>query len=126
MKRLVLFLFAGISAFTANLALAENIVKPVLDVTPEYPEAALRRDASGYVVVRFDVSVEGKAENISVIEASHERLFDSAVKSALLRSTFEVEGQESAVNIERTYRFTPLRENNQVAENWCHPGFCVI
>jgi len=85
MKRLVLFLFAGISAFTANLALAENIVKPVLDVTPEYPEAALRRDASGYVVVRFDVSVEGKAENISVIEASHERLFDSAVKSALLR-----------------------------------------
>ncbi len=56
MKNLGLLLFAGMSVFTANLASAETMVTPIVDVSPEYPKAALRRAASGYVVVRFDVS----------------------------------------------------------------------
>lgn len=117
MKKLGLLFFAGMSVFAVDMASAETMVTPVVDVSPEYPDAALRREAAGYVVVRFDVSEDGKAQNISIIEASPERLFNNSVRTALLRSTFEVEGDKGATNIQRTYRFSPPTVNNQVVAN---------
>ncbi|MAM70114.1 MAG: hypothetical protein CMP91_03080 [Gammaproteobacteria bacterium] len=116
MKKIGLFLLACSSVFAVNMVQAENVT-PVVDVSPEYPESALRREAAGYVVVRFDVR-DGKAHNISIVEAEPARLFDSAVHTALIRSTFEVEGDATeAANIERVYRFTPPQENTQIVAN---------
>ncbi len=111
MKKLGLILLLSTSALTANGAMAENIV-PVLDVAPEYPEAALRRDISGHVVVRFDVDESGKAQNISIVEASPERIFNGAVRVALKRSTFTASDDISSTSFERTYHFNQSADND--------------
>lgn len=111
MKKLGLLLLLSASALTANFAFAENIV-PVLDVVPEYPEAALRRDLSGHVVVRFDVDESGKAQNISIVEASPERIFNGAVRVALKRSTFTTSEDISSTSFERIYHFNQSADND--------------
>lgn len=116
MKKLVFILSLGLSLFAASTMQADTKVTPILDVSPEYPQAALRRDASGYVTVRFDIGENGKAHNLSIVEAQPELLFNNAVRRALLRSTFEV-GNEGANNIERTYRFDRASESSRVVAN---------
>jgi TonB family protein len=111
MKKLGLLLLLGTSALTANIAIAEDIV-PVLDVAPEYPVVALRRDISGHVVVRFDVDEDGKAQNISIVEASPERIFNGAVRVALKRSTFTTSDSISSTSFERTYHFNQSADND--------------
>lgn len=113
MKKLTFIaVLSGFSLF-ANFALADApTVVPNIDVAPEYPASALRRDKSGYVSVRFDVAENGKAYNVSVVEAFPDSSFNSATMTAVRRSNFEVisEGTDSeakgATNVVRTYRFS--------------------
>lgn len=111
MKKLGLLMLLSTSALIANFAMAENIL-PLLDVAPEYPEAALRRDISGHVVVRFDIDKSGKAQNISIIEASPARIFNGAVKRALKRSTFTTSDDISSISFERIYLFNQSADND--------------
>ncbi len=113
MKKIGLILLLSASALTTNFAIAENIA-PLLDVAAEYPEAALRRDISGHDVVRFDVDGNGKAQNISIVEASPPRIFNGAVKIALKRSTFSSSNSinTSSTSFERTYHFIQSADND--------------
>lgn len=113
MKKLGLAILLSTSALTTNLAMAGNI-EPVMDVAPVYPEAALRRDISGHVVVRFDVDESGKARNITIVEANPARIFNGAVRSALKRSTFSASSSKSAssTSFERTYHFSQSADDD--------------
>ncbi|PCJ42774.1 MAG: hypothetical protein COA71_04535 [SAR86 cluster bacterium] len=111
MKKLGLILLLSVSALTANLSMAENVV-PILDVAPEYPQSALRRETTGYVVVRFDVNENGKAKNFSIVEASPEHIFNSAVRTAVMRSTFGLVDGSSSASVERTYHFDHSSDTN--------------
>jgi TonB family protein len=101
---------AVIAGFSLSVQ-AETVVAPsvvaIQDVQPEFPASALRREASGYVMVRFDVDSSGKAKNVKVVDSQPERMFDSAAIRAVRRSEFSItDGQESVNGIERLYRFS--------------------
>jgi len=110
MKNIGLIMLISFSTFAANFASADVI--PVLDIAPEYPQAALRRDISGHVVVRFDVNENGKAHNITIVNASPERIFNDAVRTALRRSTFTVTDSNPSTSFERAYYFDQAAESD--------------
>lgn len=112
MKIIGIILLLYSSAFMTSSAAAENVV-PVIDISPEYPQSALRREASGYVVVRFEVNEEsGKAQNITIVEANPERIFNSSVKTALRRSIFELKDGSVSNSVERVYHFDHSTDSN--------------
>lgn len=51
-------------------------------VQPAYPPYAASRGLEGFVIVRFDVSPEGLAGNVVVVESSHGIFEKAAVKAA--------------------------------------------
>lgn len=118
MKKIGFLLLLSVSVLTTNFAMAEDTVSvnsvPVIDVAPEYPQAALRRDISGYVVVRFNVDGSGKAQNISIVEANPARIFNGTVKIALKRSTFasSTDIDNPSTSFERTYHFIQSADND--------------
>lgn len=121
MKKLNLLLLISFSTLISSWALAETNVEAVLDVQPEYPQSALRRDISGHVVVRFNIDANGKAHNISIVEASPARIFNSAVRIALKRSTFSTGGStndDSSSSYERTYHFNQAPSKDDLANRF--------
>ncbi len=111
MKKLGLILLLGVSALLTNTAAAQNVA-PVLDVAPEYPVSAVRREIDGFVTVRFDIDQDGKPHNIEIVEASPARLFNSAVRTAIKRSSFELADGVTSTRVERTYVFDHTAVNN--------------
>lgn len=51
-------------------------------VAPIYPARAIAREIEGYVVVRFDVTVNGLVKNIVVVESSSSLFNKAAIKAA--------------------------------------------
>lgn len=115
MKKLGFILLFGASALMTNTAVAD--ITPVVDVAPNYPEAALRRDITGHVVVQFDVDSNGKARNITIVDASPKRIFNGAVRTALMRSTFELSDNDSLGRFQRTYHFDQNADTANLEEN---------
>lgn len=56
---------------------------------PNYPTAALRAGQSGWVVVGFTISPEGRATDIRVVEAQPRHVFDRAAVDAVSRYRFK-------------------------------------
>ena len=115
MKKLGLILLFSASALISNIATAD--ITPVVDVTPEYPQAALRRDITGHVVVQFDVDANGKARNITIVDARPARIFNGAVRTALMRSTFKLNNDDSLARFQRTYHFDQNTDTANLEDN---------
>ena len=92
MKKISLILLISLSAMISNLALADSIV-------------------------RFDIDSNGKAHNISIVEASPARIFNSAVRVALKRSIFSTSNDSSA-SFERTYNFNLTANESDLANRF--------
>lgn len=56
---------------------------------PEYPRRAALQGLEGYVDVSFDVQASGATENIRVVHAEPERVFDRAAVNAVKRWKFQ-------------------------------------
>jgi len=61
--------------------------KPLLTVVPAYPKRALRDRIEGDVEVCFNVDRSGRTSRIAVRRSSN-RMFESAAKQAVRRSTY--------------------------------------
>ena len=83
-----------ISAFTANIALANfsntpveaskiNDANPVKRVEPLYPQNAVTNELEGSVVLQFDITESGTTDNISIINSTPEGVFDDSALNAL-------------------------------------------
>ncbi|WP_421132792.1 M56 family metallopeptidase [Alteromonas sp. A079] len=83
-----------ISAFTANIALANlsnapveaskiNDAKPVKRVEPLYPQNAVTNELEGSVVLQFDITETGTTDNISIVNSTPEGVFDESARYAL-------------------------------------------
>ncbi|WP_434341338.1 TonB family protein [Motilimonas cestriensis] len=82
----------SVSAPVAAPAVASNgdaMAVPLHRVEPMYPAKAKRRGKEGYVVVAYDISAEGKAINVRIIEAVPKRTFEKAVKKVMRRWRFK-------------------------------------
>ncbi|MDH3643107.1 MAG: energy transducer TonB [Gammaproteobacteria bacterium] len=76
---------------------------------PAYPAAAQAQGVEGYVVVRYDVTVQGRVSKARVVRAEPEGVFDEAALGAVRSWVFNpplVDGEpQSAVGRESTVTF---------------------
>lgn len=61
----------------------------LLLISPEYPVEALRDNQHGWVHLKFDITSDGRAENIEVVNSSPARIFDSEATKALAKWVFK-------------------------------------
>lgn len=58
-------------------------------VQAKYPGIAMRREIEGYVDIQFDVNALGKTENINIVGADPEGVFEQAAIDAVKRWRYE-------------------------------------
>lgn len=78
-------------------------------IPPAYPFSAKRRRITGKVVVRFLVDVEGKVDNVKVLEAAPKGVFEDSVLSAINKWRFSpgvLEGKPVATWVTAPFEFT--------------------
>jgi periplasmic protein TonB len=66
----------------------ESEVMPLNDVSPDYPRYALQRGIEGHVKLAFTISRAGAVENVRVIEASPQNVFEREARRAAVRWRF--------------------------------------
>ncbi len=86
-------ILTGILAACASIAQEtaedESELKPLSRSTPEYPEECIgSRMEAHYVVVEYDITVEGTTENAVIVESSH-ACFNETVIEAVNSFRFE-------------------------------------
>jgi periplasmic protein TonB len=63
-------------------------VMPLNDVSPDYPRYALQRGIEGHVKLAFTINRAGAVENVRVIEASPQNVFEREARRAAVRWRF--------------------------------------
>ncbi|WP_347507459.1 energy transducer TonB [Pseudomonas anguilliseptica] len=66
----------------------ESEVMPLNDVSPDYPRYALQRGIEGHVKLAFTINRVGAVENLRVIEASPQNVFEREARRAAVRWRF--------------------------------------
>jgi periplasmic protein TonB len=67
------------------LVIENNNVLPMVRVNPVYPQVAASKGIEGFVDVIFDVTETGSTQNVQVVYAEPERIFNAAVIRAVSR-----------------------------------------
>lgn len=82
---------ATVLAASLMLALAAHAVpKVVKKVPPEFPtEASKKGISTGVVKAKLTIEADGKVSDVEILEAEPKRVFDRAVKQALMEWKFE-------------------------------------
>jgi protein TonB len=66
----------------------ESEVMPLNDVSPDYPRYALQRGIEGHVKLAFTINRAGAVENLRVLEASPQNVFERDARRAAVRWRF--------------------------------------
>ncbi|MCH1929992.1 TonB family protein [Shewanella sp. A25] len=69
--------------FTPSMMSSEAV--PLVQVEPRYPIEAAQNGKEGYVIVSFDIRVDGTVSNAQVLDANPKRIFDKAAISAVMK-----------------------------------------
>ena len=81
----------------------------VEDAGPLYPEAARAQGIEGWVKVGYDIAIDGRVENLRVLESSPPGVFDAAAMAAVAQWRYRaavIDGAPSAVSgVVSTLRF---------------------
>ncbi|HEY0953233.1 MAG TPA: energy transducer TonB [Roseateles sp.] len=82
---------ATVLAASLMLALAAQAApKVVKKVPPEFPsEAAKKGISTGSVKAKLIIEADGKVSDVEIVEAEPKKVFDRAVKAALMEWKFE-------------------------------------
>ena len=82
---------ATVLAASLILALAAHAVpKDAKKVPPEFPtEASKKGISTGVVKAKLTIEADGKVSDVEILEAEPKRVFDRAVKQALMEWKFE-------------------------------------
>lgn len=73
----------GVTSFSPDAPIATMLMQP------EYPVRAANRGIEGFVDVQFDVAPSGATQNVSVIHAEPERIFNRAAMRAVKKWKFQ-------------------------------------
>lgn len=74
---------------------------PMVQIAPEYPMSALRRNVEGFVDLMFDITAAGSTENIRVVYAEPEGYFEKASVRTLAKWKYKPAQQEGAAVIQK-------------------------
>ncbi|WP_422011966.1 energy transducer TonB [Roseateles sp.] len=82
---------ATVLAATLMLALAAHATpKVVKKVPPDFPaEASKKGISTGTVKAKLTIEADGKVSDVEIVESEPKRVFDRAVKTALMEWKFE-------------------------------------
>ena len=102
------------AALTATLlaGCASGFHRPmqlIQDAGPVYPEAAKAQAVEGWVRLRYDITIDGRVENLKVVESSPPGVFDASAMAAVAQWRYRaavIDGAPSAVSgVVSTLRF---------------------
>ncbi|MCG9678819.1 energy transducer TonB [Vibrio sp. Isolate24] len=79
----------AISAPTFGDFGANQEAMPLYRVEPKYPTKAMKRQAEGYVVLKFTIDPTGRPTDIEVVEASPKRMFERNAIQALKKWKYQ-------------------------------------
>lgn len=72
---------------------------PMIRFAPVYPQAAIMKNIEGYVDVVFDVTETGAVENIQIVHAEPEKIFNSAVLKAVARWKYKPKTDDTGLPV---------------------------
>lgn len=72
---------------------------PMVRFTPVYPQVAITKGTEGFVDVVFDVTETGAVENIQIVHAEPERIFNSAVLKAVSRWKYKPKTDDTGIPV---------------------------
>ena len=103
---------AGLTLLALLQGCAVSASRPmqlIHDVGPTYPEQAKAAGVQGWVKVRYDISADGRVENLLVAESQPPGLFDAAALTAVAQWRYRpavIDGAASRVSgVVSTLRF---------------------
>lgn len=103
--RLAPLLTAAALLFTVSLTQAQTAPKVVKKVPPEFPAEAARASVSaGVVKAKVSIDAKGEVTEVSIIEAEPRKVFDKAVKSALMGWRFEPNGAVQTYEVRLVFK----------------------
>ena len=96
---------ATVLAASLMLALAAQAApKVVKKVPPEFPAEATKKGIStGSVKAKMTIEADGKVSDVEIVEAEPKRVFDRAVKAALMEWKFEP-GEKSTHEVKLVFK----------------------
>lgn len=99
------------------LAGANNHAAPVSRVEPRYPLEAVQNKIEGYVVAQFDITAEGKVQNVKILKSVPEQVFDKESVHALEQWTYAktMAGQQG-VKVQLDFAMDPVDYNIERVE----------
>ncbi|GAB3287115.1 energy transducer TonB [Parahaliea aestuarii] len=71
-----------------------STIVPVFRIAPDYPQSALRRGIEGHVDLIFDVAASGRTENIRVLDAQPQGVFERAAIQTLAKWKYKAPVQD--------------------------------
>ena len=103
MSALSICLLSGLS-YAGNMSANDKVNKvqqqqqqfdlmPIYRIEPKYPLKAAQENTEGSVVLKFDVNLAGKVENVSVIKAIPKQTFNKVATTALLQWQYAAKGK---------------------------------
>lgn len=128
-KTITLATCLAISIFTANTALAKlagtpvkaeqvNLAQPVMRIDPVYPAEAAASNQEGSVILKFDISATGTTENIEIVDAFPDGVFDESARAALSQWEYKprVQGgkamRQTGILVQLDFRLDNTRASN--------------
>jgi protein TonB len=95
---------ALICGLTLALSNAYADPKVTKKVPPEFPrEAAQASVTSGTVKARMSIEADGKVSAVEIVESQPRKVFDRAVKSALMDWRFEASGEKQTHEVKLVF-----------------------
>ncbi|MEN9849093.1 MAG: hypothetical protein RL368_1833 [Pseudomonadota bacterium] len=86
--------------------------KPIVRVEPIYPRMAKAQGITGSVVVEFTITTTGEVENIQIIKADPEDIFEEAVEQALAQWQFSPQLEQGVAVARRARQTIRFNLNN--------------
>jgi protein TonB len=86
--------------------------KPLVRVEPIYPRMAKAQGITGSVVVEFTITTTGEVENIQIIKADPEDVFEEAVEQALAQWQFSPQLEQGVAVARRARQMIRFNLNN--------------
>jgi len=84
----------------------EGVVKHAIavhQVKPEYPRIASREGIEGKVKALLNIDEDGTVVHVEIVEATPKRIFDEAVRKALMQSKYESFGKPYQAEVEVSF-----------------------
>ena len=87
---------------------------PLVRIEPRYPSRAARRGIEGWVKLAFTITEEGTVEDVKIVEAEPNRIFDRAASKAVRKWRFRpriVDGKPVARSAVQVLRFQLIKRS---------------